>query len=83
MDYLSLGKTGLKGLPPLLRLYELWLFPTTGPGYWTKSSRYHSSNRRSKHHLEESVKALEVKLDRKEIEALEERHQPHPISGID
>ena len=34
------------------------------------------------HHLDESVKALQVKLDRKEIEALEEPYQPHPILGI-
>jgi len=35
------------------------------------------------HHLDESVKALQVKLDREEIEALEEPYQPHPILGID
>jgi aryl-alcohol dehydrogenase (NADP+) len=35
------------------------------------------------HHLDESIKALQVKLDREEIEALEEPYQPHPILGID
>jgi 1-deoxyxylulose-5-phosphate synthase len=35
------------------------------------------------HHLDESVKALEVKLDREEIAALEELYQPHPTLGID
>jgi len=31
------------------------------------------------HHLDESVKALQVKLDRKEIEALEEPYQPSDL----
>ena len=34
------------------------------------------------HHLEEAVKALEVRLKEDEIKYLEEPYQPHPILGI-
>ena len=34
------------------------------------------------HHLEEAVKALEVRLKEDEIAYLEEPYRPHPISGI-
>ena len=34
-------------------------------------------------HLDEAVKPLQVNLNRKEIAALEELYQPHPILGID
>jgi aryl-alcohol dehydrogenase-like predicted oxidoreductase len=32
-------------------------------------------------HLEDALKALEIKLDREEIKALEEPYEPHPILG--
>jgi 1-deoxyxylulose-5-phosphate synthase len=35
------------------------------------------------HHLDEAVRALQVKLNPQEIEALEEPYQPHPILGIE
>jgi 1-deoxyxylulose-5-phosphate synthase len=35
------------------------------------------------HHLDEAVNALQIKLESKEIERLEEPYQPHPILGID
>jgi aryl-alcohol dehydrogenase-like predicted oxidoreductase len=34
------------------------------------------------HHLDEAVKALQVKLNREEMGALEEPYQPHPVLGI-
>jgi aryl-alcohol dehydrogenase-like predicted oxidoreductase len=33
------------------------------------------------HHLDEALKALELKLDAEEIKALEEPYEPHPILG--
>jgi 1-deoxyxylulose-5-phosphate synthase len=35
------------------------------------------------HHLEEAIRALQVKLSPLEIRALEEPYQPHPILGIE
>jgi 1-deoxyxylulose-5-phosphate synthase len=35
------------------------------------------------HHLEEAIRALQVKLSPQEIRALEEPYQPHPILGIE
>jgi 1-deoxyxylulose-5-phosphate synthase len=35
------------------------------------------------HHLEEAIRALQVKLSREEIRTLEEPYQPHPILGIE
>ena len=35
------------------------------------------------HHLEEAIRALQVKLSSQEIRALEEPYQPHPILGIE
>lgn len=34
------------------------------------------------HHLEEAIKALEIKLTQEEIAFLEEPYQPHPVLGI-
>lgn len=34
------------------------------------------------HHLEEAVKALELKLTPEELTRLEEAYQPHPVLGI-
>jgi 1-deoxyxylulose-5-phosphate synthase len=34
------------------------------------------------HHLEEAVKALDVRLSEDEIACLEEPYQPHPVLGI-
>ena len=33
------------------------------------------------HHIEDAVKALEIKLDKEELKALEAPYQPHPILG--
>jgi len=34
------------------------------------------------HHLDDVIKALEVKLGSEEIQTLEEPYQPHPVLGI-
>ena len=34
------------------------------------------------HHLDDAIKALQVRLDAEEIKALEEPYQPHPVLGI-
>jgi aryl-alcohol dehydrogenase-like predicted oxidoreductase len=34
------------------------------------------------HHLDDAIKALQVKLDPEEIKTLEEPYQPHPVLGI-
>jgi 1-deoxyxylulose-5-phosphate synthase len=34
------------------------------------------------HHLDDAIKALQIKLDPEEIKTLEEPYQPHPVLGI-
>jgi aryl-alcohol dehydrogenase-like predicted oxidoreductase len=33
------------------------------------------------HHIDDAMKALEIKLDRQELKALTDPYQPHPILG--